>query len=138
MVPVLEDRVVTRDGTDVLIKTPALDRYGHPLLSAEPVMRGKKTLTREVWVQAPCLPEMLDFLKVSEKTWAELMRAEGFADVCERAKRRIEIFNVQRLDSNRATGAKFALERKFGWREDTNDGVNVAVEMPKELDEWAR
>lgn len=137
-VPVLEDREFTRNGERVILQVPVLDKYGHALMSVEPVMQGKKPLMREVWVRPPCLPELLDSIGVSRETWARMCATPALEGECARAGGRIEIYNIQRLDSSNANGAKFHLERKFGWGENEDSRNSVSVELPKEVEAWAR
>lgn len=137
-VPVLEDREFVRNGERVTLQVPVLDKYGHVLMSVEPVMRGKKALTREVWVRPPSLPDLLESIGVSRDTWARMCATPALADECARAGGRIEIYNIQRLDSTNANGAKFHLERKFGWGENEEDRKSIRVELPKEIEAWAK
>ena len=123
--PVLEDREFIRNGERIVMQCPALDKYGHTQMAVETVMRGKKPLMREVWTRPPCLPEMLAALGVDEKRWAQMCASEELGKACARAGARIEIYNIQRLDSSNANGAKFHLERRFGWDEAKDGGTDV-------------
>lgn len=135
--PVLEDREFVRGGERVTLQVPVLDKYGHALMSVEPVMRGGKPLMREVWTRPPSLPDLLDCIGVSRETWARMSATPALERECARAGGRIEIYNIQRLDSGNANGAKFHLERKFGWGENEDSRSSVSVELPKELEAWA-
>ena len=137
-VTVTEDREFIKNGERVVMQVPALDKYGHVQKVEEPVMHGKKPLMREVWTRPPCLPELLDALRISRETWQDMRRNKAFAAVCARAEGRIEIYNIQRLDSSNANGAKFHLERKFGWSEKdsaASEGVRVVMDGADEYAE---
>lgn len=136
-VPVLEDREFVRGGERVTLQVPVLDKYGHALMSVEPVTRGGKPMMREVWTRPPCLPDLLASIGVSRETWTRMCATPALERECARAGGRIEIYNIQRLDSSSANGAKFHLERKFGWSENADIGQSVAFELPKELEAWA-
>ncbi len=138
MVPVLEDREFIKNGERIVMQCPALDKYGHQQMAVETVMRGKKPLMREVWTRPPCLPEMLAALGVDEKRWAQMCASEELGKACARAGARIEIYNIQRLDSSNANGAKFHLERRFGWDEAKDGGVEVAFELPEGVAGWEK
>lgn len=136
--PVLEDREFIRNGERVVMQCPALDKYGHTQTAVVPVMRGKKPLMREVWIRPPCMPELLGALGLDEKQWDAMRTSEEFAKTCARAGARIEIYNIQRLDSSAANGAKFHLERKFGWDEKTSGTTETEIELPEEIAQWRR
>lgn len=137
-VTVTEDREFIKNGERVVMQVPALDKYGHVQTAQEPVLHGKKPLMREVWTRPPCLPELLEALRISRETWQELRESEAFGAVCARAEGRIEIFNIQRLDSSNANGAKFHLERRFGWNEkDSARSEGVRVVMDDDSEEYA-
>ena len=137
-VPVLEDREFVRNGERVVMQCPALDKYGHQLMAVEPVMRGRKPLMREVWLRPPCMPELLEYLGLDAAAWRTLSGSEEFASACAHAGGRIEIYNIQRLDSSAANGAKFHLERKFGWGENEERDAGVDLVLPEEADKWAK
>lgn len=120
------------------MQCPALDRYGHTQMAVVPVMRGKKPLMREVWIRPPCMPELLGALGLDEKQWDAMRTSEEFARTCARAGARIEIYNIQRLDSSAANGAKFHLERRFGWDEAKDGGTEVAFELPEGVAGWEK
>lgn len=136
--PVLEDREFIRNGERIVMQCPALDKYGHTQTAVVPVMRGKKPLMREVWIRPPCMPELLGALGLDEKQWDAMRTSEEFAKTCARAGARIEIYNIQRLDSSAANGAKFHLERKFGWDEKTSGTTETEIEFPEEIAQWRR
>lgn len=136
--PVLEDREFIRNGERIVMQCPALDKYGHTQTAVVPVMRGKKPLMREVWIRPPCMPELLGALGLDEKQWDAMRTSEEFAKTCARAGARIEIYNIQRLDSSAANGAKFHLERKFGWDEKTSGTTETEIELPEEIAQWRR
>lgn len=137
-VPVLEDREFIRDGERIVMQCPALDKYGHQQMAVVPVLRGKKPLTREVWTRPPCLPELLEAVGLTEKQWQALSVSDEFAETCARAGGRIEIYNIQRLDSPTANGAKFHLERRFGWNEaDSAKHEGVRVAMSEDAEDYA-
>lgn len=136
--PVLEDREFIRNGERIVMQCPALDKYGHTQTAVVPVMRGKKPLMREVWIRPPCIPELLGALGLDEKQWSAMRTSEEFAKTCARAGARIEIYNIQRLDSAAANGAKFHLERKFGWDEKTSGTTETEIELPEEIAQWRR
>lgn len=136
--PVLEDREFIRNGERIVMQCPALDKYGHTQKAVVPVMRGKKPLMREVWIRPPCMPELLGALGLDEKQWDAMRTSEEFAKTCARAGARIEIYNIQRLDSSAANGAKFHLERKFGWDEKTSGTTETEIELPEEIAQWRR
>lgn len=138
MVPVLEDREFIKNGERVVMQCPALDKYGHQQMAVEPVMRGKKPLMREVWTRPPCLPELLAALGLDEKQWDAMRTSEELGKACARAGARIEIYNIQRLDSSAANGAKFNLERKFGWDEKKSGTTETEIELPEEIAQWQR
>ena len=138
MVPVLEDREFIKNGERIVMQCPALDKYGHTQMAVETVMRGKKPLMREVWTRPPCLPELLAALGVDEKRWAQMCASEELGKACARAGARIEIYNIQRLDSSNANGAKFHLERRFGWDEAKDGGTDVAFELPEGVARWEK
>ena len=101
-------------------------------------MRGKKPLMREVWTRPPCMPELLGALGLDEKQWDAMRTSEEFAKTCARAGARIEIYNIQRLDSSAANGAKFHLERRFGWNEaDSAKHEGVRVAMSEDAEDYA-
>lgn len=136
--PVLEDREFIKNGERIVMQCPALDKYGHTQTAVVPVMRGKKPLMREVWIRPPCMPELLGALGLDEKQWDAMRTSEEFARTCARAGARIEIYNIQRLDSSAANGAKFHLERKFGWDEKTSGTTETEIELPEEIAQWRR
>lgn len=136
--PVLEDRAFIRNGERIVMQCPALDKYGHTQTAVVPVMRGKKPLMREVWIRPPCLPELLEAVGLTEKQWQALSVSEEFARTCARAGARIEIYNIQRLDSSAANGAKFHLERKFGWDEKAGGTTETEIELPEDITQWRR
>ena len=136
--PVLEDREFIRNGERIVMQCPVLDKYGHTQTAVVPVMRGKKPLMREVWIRPPCMPELLGALGLDEKQWDAMRTSEEFAKTCARAGARIEIYNIQRLDSSAANGAKFHLERKFGWDEKTSGTTETEIELPEEIAQWRR
>lgn len=138
LVPVTEDREFIRNGERVTMTVPVLDKYGHQLMAIEPVMRGKKPLLREVWVRPPCMPDLLEALRVSEASWRAMRGTDALAATCAYAGGRIEIYNIQRLDSPTANGAKFHLERKFGWGENEELDEGVELVLPEEADKWAK
>jgi hypothetical protein len=138
MEPVLEDREFIKNGERIVMQCPALDKYGHTQTAVVPVMRGKKPLMREVWIRPPCLPELLEAVGLTEKQWQALSVSEKFAETCARAGGRIEIYNIQRLDSSAANGAKFHLERKFGWDEKAGGTTETEIELPEEIAQWRR
>lgn len=138
MEPVLEDREFIRNGERIVMQCPALDKYGHTQTAVVPVMRGKKPLMREVWTRPPCMPELLGALGLDEKQWDAMRTSEEFAKTCARAGARIEIYNIQRLDSSAANGAKFHLERKFGWDEKAGGTTETEIELPEEIAQWRR
>ena len=49
-----------------------------------------------------------------------------------------ELYNIQRLDSSNANGAKFHLERRFGWDEAKDGGTDVAFELPEGVAGWEK
>lgn len=136
--PVLEDREFIKNGERIVMQCPALDKYGHTQTAIVPVMRGKKPLMREVWIRPPCMPELLGTLGLDEKQWDAMRTSEEFARTCARAGARIEIYNIQRLDSSAANGAKFHLERKFGWDEKAGGTTETEIELPEEIAQWRR
>ena len=136
--PVLEDREFIKNGERIVMQCPALDRYGHTQTAVVPVMRGKKPLMREVWIRPPCMPELLGALGLDEKQWSAMRTSDEFARTCARAGARIEIYNIQRLDSSAANGAKFHLERKFGWDEKAGGTTETEIELPEEIAQWRR
>lgn len=138
MEPVLEDREFIKNGERIVMQCPALDKYGHTQTAVVPVMRGKKPLMREVWIRPPCMPELLGALGLDEKQWDAMRTSEEFARTCARAGARIEIYNIQRLDSSAANGAKFHLERRFGWDEAKDGGTEVAFELPEGVAGWEK
>lgn len=136
--PVLEDREFIKNGERIVMQCPALDKYGHTQTAVVPVMRGKKPLMREVWTRPPCMPELLGALGLDEKQWDAMRTSEEFAKTCARAGARIEIYNIQRLDSSAANGAKFHLERRFGWSEaDSAKHEGVRVAMSEDAEDYA-
>lgn len=138
MEPVLEDREFIKNGERIVMQCPALDKYGHTQTAVVPVMRGKKPLMREVWIRPPCMPELLGALGLDEKQWDAMRTSEEFAKTCARAGARIEIYNIQRLDSSAANGAKFHLERRFGWNEaDSAKYEGVRVAMSEDAEDYA-
>ena len=82
--------------------------------------------------------ELLGALGLDEKQWDAMRTSEEFAKTCARAGARIEIYNIQRLDSSAANGAKFHLERKFGWDEKAGGTTETEIELPEEIAQWRR
>lgn len=125
------------DGREV--SAPVLDKYGHELVAYEPVMRTEKQqAVKTVWIEPPCLPALLLAVRLTDDTWDMLRQADGFADVCAAAEKRIEIFNVQQLATARASGAKFALGCKFGWNDAAQKESGARMEFENAMQELAK
>lgn len=125
------------DGREV--SAPVLDKYGHELVAYEPVMRTEKQqAVKTVWIEPPCLPALLLAVRLTDDTWDTLRKADGFADVCAAAEKRIEIFNVQQLATARASGAKFALGCKFGWNDAAQKESGARMEFENAMQELAK
>lgn len=78
---------------------------------------GGKPVTVTKWLKPPSMAGLMLHLGVSKETWSNYGRMDGYRDVVERARARMEDYWAARLDGKGAQGAKFALSCCYGWRE---------------------
>lgn len=78
---------------------------------------GGKPITETKWIRPPSMAGLMLHLGVSKETWSGYSRLDGYKDVVERARARMEDYWASRLDGKGARGAKFALNCCYGWRE---------------------
>lgn len=91
----------------ILLKEKTKD----PGVGGEPV-----TVTK--WLRPPSMAGLMLYLGISRETWSNYAGLDGYKDVVERARARMEDYWTTLLAGKRARGAKFALTCCYGWRED--------------------
>lgn len=74
-------------------------------------------ITVTKWLRPPSMAGLMLHLGISRETWSTYAGLEGYKDVVERARARMEDYWTTRLDGKGAQGAKFALSCCYGWRE---------------------
>ena len=90
---------------------------------------GGKPIMTTKWLRPPSMAGLMLHLGVSKETWNSYGKLEGYKDVVERARARMEDYWSTKLDGKGAQGAKFALSCCYGWRE----GGGSAAESPEAL-----
>lgn len=80
-------------------------------------------VTETKWLRPPGMAGLMLHLGVSKETWSNYGKLEGYREVVERARARMEDYWTTRLDGKGSRGAKFALSCCYGWREGGNDGA---------------
>lgn len=102
------------------------DKEGHDKRRWELVKTADgKPAKREVWLEPPTVTGLCAWLGISRETWREYAGKEGYAEVVESARRRIETYLQTRMieDGKSARGAIFSLQHNFGWK--TRSEVSV-------------
>lgn len=96
----------TQKGTPVLEPRDVLNDAGEPVMQLE-------------YILPPSLGELCLSLGISRATWARYAATDGYRDVCERAKLRVEAYLEQQLIQapKAARGIIFNLQANFDWRE---------------------
>lgn len=69
------------------------------------------------WLRPPSMAGLMLHLGISKETWSNYGQTDGYKEVVERARARMEDYWITRLDGKGAQGAKFALSSCYGWRE---------------------
>lgn len=82
---------------------------------------GGKSVTTIKWLRPPSMAGLMLHLGISKETWSNYAGMEGYKDVVERARARMEDYWITQLDGKGAQGAKFALGCCYGWREGGNE-----------------
>lgn len=86
----------------------------------DPGVEGKPIVTTK-WLRPPSMAGLMLHLGISKDTWSNYAGLDGYKDVVERARARMEDYWTTRLDGKGARGAKFALSCCYGWREGAGD-----------------
>lgn len=86
------------------------------------VARTLPEVTEVKWLRPPSMAGLMLHLGISRETWSSYGGLDGYKDVVERARARMEDYWSTRLDGKGAQGAKFALSCCYGWREGGNKG----------------
>lgn len=96
---------------------------------------GGKPITTTKWLRPPSMAGLMLHLGVSKDTWSSYGRLDGYKDVVERARARMEDYWSTKLDGKGAQGAKFALSCCYGWREGGGDsgGSEEGVQIIDDL-----
>lgn len=69
------------------------------------------------WLRPPSMAGLMLHLGVSRETWSNYGSMDGYKEVVERARARMEDYWTEKLEGKGARGAKFALSCCYGWRE---------------------
>lgn len=112
--------------TPVVVKTPTgeVDEKGG--IKWKTILLKEKTkdpgvggnpVTVTKWLRPPSMAGLMLHLGISRETWSSYAGLDGYRDVVERARARMEDYWTTRLDGKGARGAKFALSCCYGWRE---------------------
>ena len=78
---------------------------------------GGEPITTTKWLRPPSMAGLMLHLGISKETWSAYAGLDGYKDVVERARAKMEDYWITRLDGKGAQGAKFALSCCYGWRE---------------------
>lgn len=96
----------------------------------DPGVGGKPIVTVK-WLRPPSIAGLMLHLGISRETWSSYAGLDGYKDVVERARAKMEDYWITRLDGKGAQGAKFALSCCYGWREggdgEAMDGDEVQI-----------
>lgn len=83
---------------------PVLDASGEPVVRVEYI--------RPATVTGMCL-----FLGITRNTLKQYKKKDGFSDVIEMAKMRLENYLEEKLEGNCVTGIIFNLKNNYGWKD---------------------
>lgn len=78
---------------------------------------GGDPITTTKWLRPPSMAGLMLHLGISRETWSSYAGLDGYKEVVERARAKMEDYWITRLDGKGARGAKFALSCCYGWRE---------------------
>ena len=101
------------------LNVPMRDAEGHVIYETVRVLTedGKPAMTR-MWIEPPSITGLCLYMGLgSRETWRQYAAREEYEEICALAKSRVEEYLVQQLGGKGATGAKFALENNFDWKE---------------------
>lgn len=93
---------------------------------------GGKPIAVTKWLRPPSMAGLMLHLGISRETWSSYAGLDGYKDVVERARARMEDYWTTRLAGKGAQGAKFALSSCYGWRE--GGGPAATWQTPQEDD----
>ncbi|MDE6591403.1 MAG: DNA-packaging protein [Oscillospiraceae bacterium] len=88
----------------------------------DPGMGGDPIVTTK-WLRPPSMAGLMLHLGISKETWSSYAGLDGYSDVVERARARMEDYWITRLHGKGAQGAKFALSCCYGWREGADNNA---------------
>lgn len=95
---------------------------------------GGKPITEVKWIRPPSMAGLMLHLGISKETWSSYGGLDGYRDVVERARARMEDYWASRLEGKGARGAKFALSCCYGWREG-GDGSGMSEKEVQIIDD---
>lgn len=94
----------TNKGKPIMVERDVLGLDGQPVMVMD-------------YITPPTMPALLLSIGVSKTTWHEYRSREGYAEVCEDAKLRIEAYLAeQAVLRDKPTGVLFTLENNYGWK----------------------
>lgn len=91
-------------------------------------------VTETKWLRPPSMAGLMLHLGISKETWRKYGELDGYREVVERARARMEDYWITRLSGKGAQGAKFALSCCYGWREssegdESEEGVQIIDDL---------
>lgn len=125
------------------VPTGKLDRYGHMIFEAKPVMNALGEIAkREEFIEPPTVGGLCLFLGIHRSTWAEWCDEENypeFADTTSRARGRFQTWQEKELLSRQhVQGIIFSLQNNYGFTEKKQVEVTGSKAQSLSIDERAQ
>ena len=120
----------TNRGKPVMVERQVLGLDGQPVIVLD-------------YVLPPTMPALLLTIGVSKSSWDNYRHREGYDEVCQDAKLRIEAYLAeQAVIRDKPTGVLFTLENNYGWKAskeiELGDKTRAALAMDMSMDEKMR
>jgi len=121
------------------------NRKGDVVMAPRPVLNDKgEEMYHRIYIVPPSVSGLCLDLNISRKTWAKYCAEDGYKDVCDQAKLRIEAYLTEQLNERKKNlaGIIFNLQNNYGWREKkdiTGETSNVVkIDFEGDLETWSR